>query len=51
MADQSLEVTLYGRDLVQGVNTWTVSLRYSTPFIAWRKCELYNYSRLLSMLD
>lgn len=50
MADQSLEVTLYGRDLVQGVNR-TVSLRYSTPFIAWRKCELYNYSRLLSMLD
>ena len=28
-------------NLVQGVNTWAVSLlRYSTAFISWRRCEL-----------
>ena len=32
-----------GGNLVQGVNTWTVShLRYSPAFISWRKCELHT---------
>ena len=33
-------------NLVQGVNTWTVSLlRYSAAFISWRKCELQATDR------
>ena len=32
---------LNGENLVQGVNTWAVSLlTYSAAFISWRKCEL-----------
>ena len=35
-----------GGNLVQGVNTWVVSLlRYSAPFISWRKCELQTIDR------
>ena len=36
-----LKSQLNGGNLVQGVNTWAVSLlRYSAAFINWRKCEL-----------
>ena len=36
-----LKSKLNGGNLVQGVNTWAVSLlRYSAAFISWRKCEL-----------
>ena len=35
-----------GGNLVQGVNTWAVSLlRYSAAFISWRKCELQAIDR------
>ena len=35
-----------GGNLVQGVNTWAVSLlRYSATFISWRKCGLQNIDR------
>ena len=35
-----------GADLVQGVDTWGVSLlRYSIAFISWRKCELHTIDR------
>ena len=37
---------LNGGNLVQGVNTWAVSLlRYSAAFISWRKCELQAIDR------
>ena len=36
-----LKSKLNGGNLIQGVNTWAVSLlRYSAAFISWRKCEL-----------
>ena len=35
-----------GRNLVRGVNTWTVSLlRYSAAFVSWRKNELQAIDR------
>ena len=41
-----LESKLNGGNLVQGVNTWAVSLlRYSAAFISWRKCELQAIDR------
>ena len=37
---------LNGGNLVQGVNTWAVSLlTYSAAFISWRKCELQAIDR------
>ena len=37
---------LNGGNLVQGVNTWAMSLlRHSTAFISWRKCELQALDR------
>ena len=37
---------LNGGNLVEGVNTWAVSLlRYSAAFIIWRKCELQAIDR------
>ena len=39
--EKVLKSKLNGWNLVQGVNTWAVSLlRYSAAFISWRKCEL-----------
>ena len=36
-----LKSKLNGGNLVHGVNTWAVSLlRYSAPFVSWRKSEL-----------
>ena len=36
-----LKSKLNGRNLVQGVNSWAVSLlKYSAAFISWRKCKL-----------
>ena len=41
-----LKSKLNGGNLVQGVNTWAVSLlRYSAAFISWRKCELQAINR------
>ena len=41
-----LKSKLIGGNLVQGVNTWAVSLlRYSAAFISWRKCELQAIDR------
>ena len=41
-----LKSKLNGGNLVQRVNTWAVSiLRYSAPFIFWRKCELQAVDR------
>ena len=41
-----LKSKLNGGNLVQGVNTWAVSLlRYSAAFISWRKCELQAVDR------
>ena len=41
-----LKSKLNGGNLVQGLNTWAVSLlRYSAPFISWRKCELQTIDR------
>ena len=41
-----LKSKLNGASLVQGVNTWAVSLlRYSAAFISWRKCELQAIDR------
>ena len=41
-----LKSKLNGGNLVQGVNTWAVSLlRYSAAFISWRKCELQAIDR------
>ena len=38
--EKVLKSKLNGGNLVQGVNTWAVSLlRYSAAFISWRKCE------------
>ena len=35
-----------GGNLVQGVNSWAVSLiKYSTAFITWRKCDLQAIDR------
>ena len=35
-----------GGNIVQGVNTWTMSLlRYSAAFISWRKCEFEAIDR------
>ena len=37
---------LNGWDLVQGINTWAVSiLKYSAAFIRWRKCEVQTIDR------
>ena len=37
---------LNGGKLVQGVDTWAVSLlRYSAAFVGWRKCELQTIDR------
>ena len=37
---------LNGKNLVQGDNTWTVSLqRSSAAFTTWRKCELKTIDR------
>ena len=36
-----LEIKLYNRNLVKGINIWAVSLvRYSGPFLKWTKKEL-----------
>ena len=41
-----LKPKLNAGDLVQGVDTWAVSLlRYSAAFISWRKCELHTIDR------
>ena len=41
-----LKSKLNGGNLVQGVNTWAVSLvRYSAAFISWRKCESQGIDR------
>ena len=41
-----LKSKLNGGNLVQGLNTWAESLlRYSAPFISWRKCELQTIDR------
>ena len=41
-----LKSKLNGGNLVQGVNTWAVSiLRYSAAFISWRKRELQTIDR------
>ena len=41
-----LKLKLNGGNLVQGVNTWAISLlRYSAAFISWRKCELKAIDR------
>ena len=41
-----LKSKLNGGNLVRGVNTWTVSLlRYSAPFVSWRKSELQAIDR------
>jgi len=41
-----LKSKLNGGNLVQGVNTWAVSLlRYSAAFLSWRKCELQTIDR------
>ena len=41
-----LKSKLNGGNLVQGVNTWAVSLlRYSAAFISWTKCELQEMDR------
>ena len=44
--EKFLKSKLNSGNLVQGVNTWVVSLlRYSTAFISWRKCELQAIDR------
>ena len=41
-----LKSKLNGKNLVQGVNTWVVSLlKYSAAFISWRKCEFLAVDR------
>ena len=36
-----LKSTLNGGNLVDGINTWSVSLiRYSATFVSWRKSKL-----------
>ena len=46
-----LKSKLNGRNLVQGVNTWAVSLlRYSAAFVSQRKCELQTIDRKTRML-
>ena len=41
-----LKSKLHGNNLVQGVNTWVVSLlKYSAAFISWRKCEFLAVDR------
>ena len=41
-----LKSKLNGGNLVQGFNTWAVSLlRYSAAFISWRRCELQAIDR------
>ena len=41
-----LKSKLNGGNLVQGVNTWAVSLlRYLAAFVSWRKCELQAADR------
>ena len=41
-----LKSRLNGRNLVCGVNTWSVSLlRYSVVFVSWRKSELHTIDR------
>ena len=41
-----LKSKLNGGNLVHGVNTWAVSLlRYSAPFVSWRKSELQAIDR------
>ena len=41
-----LKSKLNGGNLIQGVNTWAVSLlKYSAAFISWRKCELQAVDR------
>ena len=41
-----LKSKLNGWDLVQGINTWAVSLlKYSAAFIRWRKCEVQAIDR------
>ena len=41
-----LKSKLNDGNLVQGVNTWAMSLlRYSAAFIIWRKCELQAIDR------
>ena len=41
-----LKSKLNGANLVQGVNTWAVSLlRYSAAFVSWRKSELQAIDR------
>ena len=44
--EKVLKLKLNGGNLVQGVDTWAVSLlKYSTAFINWRKCELLAINR------
>ena len=41
-----LKSKLDGGNLVRGINTWAVSLlRYSAPFVSWRKIELQAIDR------
>ena len=43
---KALKTKLNSGNLVQGVNTWAVSLlRYSAAFVSWRKCELQAIDR------
>ena len=44
--EKVLKLKLNGGNLVQGVNTWAVSLlKHSVAFISWRKCELLVIDR------
>ena len=46
-----LKSKLNGGNLVQGVNTWVVSLlRYSATFISWKKYELQAIDRKIRKL-
>ena len=46
-----LKSKLNGGNLVQGVNTWAVSLlRYSAVFVSWRKSELQAIDRKTTKL-
>ena len=34
-----LETKLYSRNLIKGINTWAVLVRYSGPFLKWTNEE------------
>ena len=51
MLEKVLKSKLNGRNLVRGVNTWTVSLlRYSTAFFSWTNSELQAIDRKTTKL-